>query len=433
MLPAVPAVPTAKDFAYVEEYLAGPRGMVELAIVLACFAVAWLVDRRFARTRRDAPIRGAREVAHVLFPLTALVLLLIARSAFVRSGSTMLFDVAIPLAVALVVIRILVYTLRRLFPDASWLAGSSRAISFAIWGILVLHYLGIGAEIVGYLDAVSVPLGRGSVSLATIGRGLVVVVATIAATLWLSGFLERRLMSTGFEPNVRAVLSRFLRALLVVVGVLVSLPALGVDLTLLSVFGGALGVGIGLGLQKLAANYIAGFTILLDKSIELGDLVTVENRSGIVTSVTSRYVVVRGLDGISAIVPNETLVTTTVLNHSSSVRRVRVAIPVRIPYGTDVERAIALLEDAARAEPRALRDPALAPQAFVSLLSEFGVELELGLWIADPEQGQLGLRSAIHRRILRTFAEAGIEISRPVKDIRVFAGNRGAPGAEKAP
>ena len=427
-----PSIPAAQDFAYVEKYLSETRGLVELAVVLACFAVAWLVDRRVARARGDTPNRTARQVAHVVFPLTALVLLLIARSAYVRSGSTMLFDVAIPLAVALAVIRILVYTLRRLFPDASWLAGSAKVISFSIWGILVLHYLGVGAEIVGYLDAISVPLGRGSVSLATIGRGLVVVVATIAATLWLSGFLERRLMSTGFEPNVRVVLSRFLRAMLVIVGVLVSLPALGIDLTLLSVFGGALGVGIGLGLQKLAANYIAGFTILLDRSIDLGDLVTVENRTGVVTSVTSRYVVVRGLDGISAIVPNETLVTTTVLNHSSSVRRVRVAIPVRIPYGTDVERAIALLEDAARAEPRALRDATLEPQAFVGTLGEFGIELELGLWIADPEQGQLGLRSSINRRILLTFEEAGIEISRPIKDIRILGAGGAVPGTGKA-
>jgi small-conductance mechanosensitive channel len=429
MFPAVPAVPAAKDFAYVEEYLAGPRGMAELAIVLACFAAAWLVDRRFARADRGTPIRGAREVAHVLFPLTALVLLLIARSAFVRSGTTMLFDVAIPLAVALAVIRILVYTLRRLFPDASWLAGSSRAIAFAIWGFLVLHYLGIGAEIVGYLDAISVPLGRGSVSLATIGRGLVVVGVTVAATLWLSGFLERRLMSTGFDPNVRVVVSRFLRALLVIVGVLVSLPALGIDLTLLSVFGGALGVGIGLGLQKLAANYIAGFTILLDKSIELGDLVTVDNRTGVVASVTSRYVVVRGLDGIEAIVPNETLVTTTVLNHSSSVRQARVAVQVRIAYGSDVERALALLEDAARAEPRVLTDPSLSPRAFVAALGDFGIDLELGVWIADPEGGQLGLRSAIHRRILRSFAEAGIEIPFPIREVRILGAV--APDAPK--
>ena len=138
---------------------------------------------------------------------------------------------------------------------------------------------------------------------------------------------------------------------------------------------------------------------------------TVDNRNGIVSAVTSRYVVVRGLDGVEAIVPNETLVTTTVLKHSSSARRVRVAIPVRITYRADVERALALVEDAARAEPRVLRDATLAPQAFVASLGEFGIDLELGVWIADPENGQLGLRSSINRRILGSFAEAGIDLA----------------------
>ena len=294
-------------------------------------------------------------------------------------------------------IRITVYTLRRLFPNASWLAGSARAVSFAIWAVLVLHYLGINAEAVAYLDAISVPLGRQSVSLATIGQGIVVVSRPSRCTLWLSGFLEKRLMATGLDINVRVVLAKLLRALLVVVGVLISLPALGIDLTLLSVFGGALGVGIGLGLQKLAANYIAGFTILLDKSVQLGDLVTVDNRNGIVTAVTSRYVVVRGLDGVEAIVPNETLVTTTVLKHSSGARSGARRGPGAIAYGSDVERALALLEDAARAEPRVLRDAALEPRAFVATLGDSGIDLELGVWIADPEEGQLGLRSSIHQ------------------------------------
>ena len=129
--------------------------------------------------------------------------------------------------------------------------------------------------------------------------------------------------ATTLDSSVRAVLAKFLRALLLVVGMLVALQAVGIDLTLLTVFGGALGVGIGLGLQKLASNYIAGFTILLDRSIRLGDMITVDNRFGVVAKVTSRYVVVRSLDGIEAIVPNETLVTTTVLNHSYATREIR--------------------------------------------------------------------------------------------------------------
>ena len=165
-------------------------------------------------------------------------------------------------------------------------------------------------------------------------------------------------------------------------------------------FGGALGVGIGLGLQKLAANYIAGFTILLDRSIRLGDMITVDGRYGEVSRVTSRYVVVKGIDGVEAIVPNETLVTTTVLNHSYTARDIRIAIPVQIAYDSDVDVALRLLEEAGRAEPRVLKDPS-PPMAFLVAFADSGINLELGIWIRDPENGQLNLRSALNRRILR--------------------------------
>ena len=142
----------------------------------------------------------------------------------------------------------------------------------------------------------------------------------MVVTLWISGLIEHRLaLATQLDANLRVVLSKAISAVLIVVGILIALQQIGFDLTLLTVFGGALGVGIGLGLQKLASNYIAGFVILLDRSIRLGDLITVDNRMGVVTKVSSRYVVVRSGDGIEVIVPNETLVTTTVLNHTYTV------------------------------------------------------------------------------------------------------------------
>jgi small-conductance mechanosensitive channel len=183
----------------------------------------------------------------------------------------------------------------------------------------------------------------------------------------------------------------------------------GIDLTVLAVFGGAVGVGIGLGLQKLASNYIAGFAILLDRSVRLGDFITADNRYGVVTRVTARYVVVRSLDGIEAIIPNDTLATTTVLNHSYSSRNARVTIPVRVSYDSDIERALVLIAEAAAAEPRTLRVPS-PPEASLVRFGENGVELEVGLWIGDPENGQGNLRSAINRRILAAFGAEGIRI-----------------------
>ena len=225
-------------------------------------------------------------------------------------------------------------------------------------------------------------------------------------------------------------MAKTIRALLLVVAVLVALQAVGLDLTLLSVFGGALGVGIGLGLQKLASNYIAGFTILIDRSIRLGDMITVDTRHGVVTRVTSRYVVVRSLDGVEAIVPNETLVTTTVLNHSYTSRDVRLGIPVQVSYDSDLDVALRLLEAAGGSHPRVMKSPN-PPSAFVVRFAESGIDLELGVWILDPENGQLNLRSDLNRAIFRAFTEHGITIPYPQRELRILdaSGTASAQGA----
>ena len=244
------------------------------------------------------------------------------------------------------------------------------------------------------------------------------MIVTLVVTLWISGLIEQRLMSaTQLDANLRAVLAKSIKAVLIIIGVLIALQQIGFDLTLLTVFGGALGVGIGLGLQKLASNYIAGFTILLDRSVRLGDLVTVDNKTGVVTRVTARYVVVRSGDGLEAIVPNETLVTTTVLNHSYTSTEIRMAIQVQVSYDSDVEKALQLLQDLALQEPQVMRGER-KPAALVLNLGESGVMLELGVWINDPHiQG--GLRSALYRRALKAFADNGIRIPYTRRDVRV--------------
>ena len=313
---------------------------------------------------------------------------------------------------------------------AIWLKSGERAISFAIWGIVVLYFTGVLPELAAELDSIRLPIGKTEVTLLTLGSGLFAVVLTLIVTLWLSGLIEQRLISaTSFDTNTKAVLAKFVRALLLVVGLLVALQSIGFDLTLLAVFGGALAVGVGLGLQKLAANYIAGFTILLDRSIRLGDMITVDGRYGVVSRVTSRYVVLKSLDGVEAIVPNETLITTTVLNHSYTAREIRTSIHVQVAYGSDIELAIRLLEDAARAEPRVMGAPN-EPMGFLVNFGDNGINLELGLWLRDPEMGQLGLKSSLNRRIYQSFPANGIDIPFPRRDVRIVR----EPGdAESAP
>jgi small-conductance mechanosensitive channel len=303
-------------------------------------------------------------------------------------------------------------------------------VAFAIWGIVLLHFTGVLPEIRADLEALAIPVGSKHLSMLDLLKGIVVVVLTIAACLWLSGLVEQRLAkAASVDASVRVVISKAVRALMLAFGVLIALQAVGIDLTLLTVFGGALGVGIGLGLQKLASNYIAGFTILLDRSIRLGDVITVDNRFGVVAKLTSRYVIVRSLDGVEAVVPNETLVTTTVLNHSYTNREVRVAVPVQVAYDSDVELALKLMEAAGNAEPRALKSAPNAPTAQISRFTDIGIDLELGVWINDPENGAGGVRSAINQRIWTAFRANGIKIASPPRELRLA----GSPGPESIP
>lgn len=417
------------DFSRFETALHSPRGLGEMMIVLLCLGAAWLLDRWLeARARATASVshhhlRGG--VARIVFSVAAIVLLLLSRFAFNRAGGVPFFiDLAMPLLLALALIRLLLLAMRKLFAARAWVKTSERAIALSIWVLVILYFIGVLPEVANELDNIVLPIGKSSVSLLTIAKGFLAIVATLLLTLYVSGVIEQKLLNaTSLDSSTKAVLAKFIRAVLLTVGVLFALQAIGFDLTLLAVFGGALAVGIGLGLQKLAANYIAGFTILLDKSIRLGDLITVDGRYGVVARVTSRYVVVRSLDGVEAIVPNETLVITTVLNHSSTTRELRIGIALQIAFNADVDRAIAIMEDAARTEPRVMQDGPTAPTAFLAGFGDSGINLELGLWLRDPENGQLALRSAVNRRILAAFSAAGIEIPFPRRDVRIVGGD----------
>ena len=411
------------DFGHLQVALASARGWLELLVTLLCILLAWAIDRRLekVRERRNVYAHVPRSVVRIAFPLFAVAILYVAAFAWRRYAGTPFFlDLATPILIALAIIRIIVYGLRRLFPSQAWLPASEVAIGSTIWTLAILYFLGVLPEIAAALDELVIPLGKSQISLLTIFKGVVVVLVTVVVTLWISGLIEHRLaLATQLDANLRVVLSKVISAVLIVVGILIALQQIGFDLTLLTVFGGALGVGIGLGLQKLASNYIAGFVILLDRSIRLGDLITVDGKMGVVTKVSSRYVVVRSGDGIEAIVPNETLVTTTVLNHTYTSAQVRIPIPIQIAFDSDVDKALDLLNGIALADPRVIRE-GRPPAAIVLGINDNGIALELGVWVDDPHlQGPL--RSGLYREILKAFGANGIRIPFPQRDVRVVA------------
>ncbi len=271
------------------------------------------------------------------------------------------------------------------------------------------------------LESVRFPIGKQDLTLWNVLQGIATVLVTVLAALWLSSAIETRLNSAvGLDRNLRLVFARLAKALLLLLAVLIGLPMVGIDLTTLSVFGGALGVGLGFGLQKIASNYVSGFIILLDNSIRIGNMITVGGDRGEVIRITTRYTVVKNRTGIEALVPNEMLVSSVVLNETHSDPQVRVALPVQVSYDSDLERAMAIMVESALAQPRVLAEP--VPAVLLREFADSGINLEMRFWVADPENGLGRLRSAINLAIWRGFKEGGVSIPFPQREIRIIGG-----------
>ena len=391
-------------------------------LILCLLAARWLGQLLQWRAPEDSTEtlkRGAAAFRRIIFPLLAMLLLVGGRAALSRWYSTNLLSVAIPLFGALAAIRFAAYLLRLAFSHGGWLDTFERSIAMLVWAALAMHLTGILPEIVGWLSDVQFAVGKHQLSLWTLLGAAFWIGVTLLLATWAGAALEGWLMrAEGLHSSLRVVFARLGKAVLLVAAVLVVLPVIGVDLTVLSVFGGALGVGLGLGLQKIASNYLSGFIILLDRSIRLGDMITADNHYGEVTKITTRYVVVRSLTGVEAIIPNDLLVTTTVLNNSYTDKRVRLAVRVQVAYRTDMAGALRILVEVAREHQRVLKEP--EPTAQVLSLADSGVDLELGFWIEDPERGSQNVRSDVSLALLEAFRSRGIEIPYPQREVRLL-------------
>jgi small-conductance mechanosensitive channel len=403
-----------------------PGVIWQIGVLVVCLGIAWLFSyivhsrraRAHSESARIAVQLGQRGLRRLAFPLAALLLVLVARLLLGKWQHVNLLSLAVPLLVSLAVIRSVFFVLRISF-SGPWLASFERTFAALAWAVVALHITGLLPDLIDLMESIGFTVGKQRLNAWLILQGVATVLATLLVALWVGGAVEARLMAApGLDSNLRTVFARLARAVLIVLAVLIGLPLVGIDLTTLSVFGGALGVGLGFGLQKIAANYVSGFIILLDRSIRIGDLISVGTDRGQVTRITTRYTVIKGMSGVEAIVPNETLVGSVVQNESYTDTRVRLALPVQVAYGTDLEQAMSIMAEAAVAQKRVLADP--PAKAFVMAFADSGINLELGFWVGDPEEGTQQLRSDINLAIWHAFQTAGIEIPFPQREVRIL-------------
>ena len=380
----------------------------QAALIIIAIVTAWMINgalRNYVMQRAPEHWKLAiGSINRVLFPLSSLVLVLFSQLILSGWQHTGLLQLASRLLLAMAFIRLVVYLVRYLFQPSGWLKTLESLIAWSIWGILALYLTGLLPQITLGLEAKHFNIGKNPVNLLQVLQAMFTVVFTIFIALWISRLLENKLMRADHvNMNMRVVLGKLIRIILLCVATLIALSAVGLDITLLSVFGGALGVGLGFGLQRIASNYVSGFIILLDKSMQIGDVISVDKHYGMVSDMRARYMVLSKPDGTHVIIPNESLITTAVVNHSLTEHKGRVQIDLAISVDSPLELAMQLLQDIAKQHARVLQTP--APVARIKGFNEHGIGLTLTVWVADPESGVLGLQSALFMDVWKVFRD----------------------------
>jgi small-conductance mechanosensitive channel len=406
----------------------------QLGAIAACALFGWLAafGVRLWWTRRQGQEgsllhTGVESFTRVVAPLLVVGLLYLSTYFLALNRfHTNIVRVAIPVFWSLVVIRTVFYLLRRVFARRGQLGEAivtfERIFALVVWAAVAMYITGMWPDLFNFLDSIELHYGKKPKDFVTVFdilQGVISVAVLLMLALWAGTALEERLMGMhALHSSLRVALARVSRAVLIVSAVLVSLHLVHIDLTVLSVFGGALGVGLGLGMQRIASNYVSGFIILIERSLSIGDMISVDKYSGKVTQINTRYTVLQGLDGVETVLPNEMLISGPVLNQTLSMRAVRASVKLTVAYGSDLDRVMPLLAAQAVGVPRVLEAP--APGVSLSRFAPEGYELDLGFWIGDPENGQGGVVSEINKKIYALVQSGDIQLGIPSLDTRLL-------------
>ncbi len=395
-----------------------PAALAEMGAVVGCLVLAFGVVKLLRRGfTGDGILLGRRGWDGALFPLLALGFALVARELFRGHQRIVFFKLAVPLLASLCIIRISVQVLHRTFPQNRAVRTIERTVSWLVWLGFVLWVTNLLQPLLRLLEAVRWTMGGTEFSLGKLIEGGISAAVVLVLSLWASSAIESRVLgASGISLSARMITANAARALLLLAGVLLAMSAAGIPLAALSVIGGAVGVGIGFGLQKLASNYVSGFVILAERSLRIGDVVKIDNFEGTVRDIKTRYTVLRALNGRESLVPNEMMIAQRVENCHFADPNVALSSIVQVAYGTDLDALIPKLRDAMRSVPRVLGDP--GPSVLLSNFAADGLELTLSFWIADIEKGQGNVRSAINLAVLKVLNDEGVQIPFPQRVVR---------------
>ncbi|HEY2633768.1 MAG TPA: mechanosensitive ion channel domain-containing protein [Steroidobacteraceae bacterium] len=412
--------------------------LVEIGAVALCLAVGWFVGTglrsRYERRRFKTPTGltwtyFTSQGGVVATPaMVALGLVILARAGLQAAHfDVTMLDAAARLIGAYVVVRVAVLLFAASLGNKSWMQHWENRVTLVIWLAIAAEYLGWLDPIISTLDSIGVAAGRSRITVWSVLKLLFTLTLFVLVAAWISRWVERRLKRlSNLAPSTRIGIAKFANAFLIGLSILMGLNAAGVDLTALTVLTGAIGLGLGFGLQSIAANFVSGFVLLMDRSIKPGDVISLSGQSGTSTEnfgwvqeLRGRYVVVRDRDGVEMLVPNQQLIQNSVINWSYTDPRIRLKLPIRVSYRDDPELALQILLTACEGQARVLADP--APVSRLMHFSDSGIELELRFWISDPQEGVNNVRSEVNRAIWRLFKEHKVTIPVAQHEVRVHS------------
>lgn len=408
------------------------QGGIQLLTVIGCGALAAVTHKKWqlfiTQLLGDLEKKNffqflLRASNRIAFPMSMLLYLLMTRFVIEQFGvNVAVLDVFTPLLLSMAAITLTIYVLRTGYSPSPALRAWEGFISLSIWGLVALHLIGWLPDVIHALDDLAINFGESRLSLLSILELLAAIAFFVVMANWLTRLIESQARrSPHVNPSMRVMLTKISKFSLYGLAGLLALKSVGIDLTAFAVFSGAIGVGIGFGLQKIFSNFISGFILLFDRSIRPGDVISIGNRFGWVQSLHARYVVVKDRDGVETLIPNENLITSEVINWSYSDRAIRQRVPIQISYENDPEIAMQLLIEATIDKPRVLKTP--EPAARLIGFGDNGIDLELRIWINDPESGVANVVSDVNLSIWKSFKENNISIPFPQRDVRIISGS----------
>ena len=389
--------------------------LLVLLVIGTAFLAEYLIRRRLSRKYIADNQSNLKDIFKLFRPVLMLAVLFSAMY-FLREGDLQwrLLYFANSVLILLVIARLAIIFTRYILKPGPWL----RPFENIFAGIIVTGYLayefGILKQIQDKLHSIKFVISEQDITMLVIIETILGIFIAILFAMTIARFIENQIMnvkSKNFRPNQRIVVIKILKILLYIFAIVLVLTSLGIDLSFLTVFGGAFGLGLAFGFQKVAANYISGFLLLSDESIRVGDMIDVSGEYGRVTAIKSRYTAIRRLDGIQVLIPNEQLLTSEITNLTFSNTTVKIPLDVQISYESSIDKAMEVILKVCHAEERVIQDP--KPNVFVKEFADSGINLHIACFVVDPDKGFLELKSDIYRAIFEEFKSNNIEIPYP--------------------